>query len=266
MTTCRPNEECVADETLPSPIVARLRELALQPGPQIDPLEILNDPEFAAVIAQSAQDAEVRAKRDWPGLCRYRAENAEQLKRGGADIVFLGDSITENWVHADPSLFSDGVTGRGVSGQTSAQILLRFYQDAAVFKPKVVHIMAGTNDILHGMIGGNDAMINNIAAMADIAKVNGIEVILAAIPPISIRPWRPDLKPANRIIDFNARLQTLSSVRNLVFADYFPVLSDSESGLRDDLGNDGVHPNRTGYAAMRAVADAAIRNVKHKQE
>jgi lysophospholipase L1-like esterase len=196
--------------------------------------------------------------RDWPGLCRYQEANATLAGKPPPRVVFIGDSITDGWVDGDPTLFAAGVVGRGIGAQTSPQMLLRFRQDVVALAPRVVHIMAGTNDIA-GNTGPTTVrdFQNNILAMLDIARANGIAVVLAGIPPSKRLYWR-ELDPRREIRTLNAWLRDTAAERGLVFVDYGEVLADAEGGLRADLGNDGVHPNRAGYAAMRPLAERAI--------
>lgn len=251
--------QCPVTETPDPAMLNELRELALKPGVTIEPSTFMKDPRVAGFVADMTRQEQVRKQTDWSGLCRYRAANLEQQAKGAPQVVFLGDSITENWIYADPALFTDQVIDRGISGQTSSQILLRFYPDVVALRPQVVHIMAGTNDILQntGPVEDDD-IVNNISAMIDIAQVNHINVVLASILPISVRSWQPDLKPAQRLIQLNARLKSLAAARGVLFIDYFTVLKDSAGGLDADLGNDGVHPNRAGYALMKPMATSAI--------
>lgn len=212
----------------------------------------------AAPPADQARIRELLA-RDWPNLCRYKEANAALEGRPRPQAVLMGDSITEGWVDGDPTLFADGIVGRGIGGQTSPQMLVRFRQDVVALKPRVVHIMAGTNDIA-GNTGPATVQDfqNNILAMIDLARANGIAVILAGIPPSRRLYWRGELDPRPLIRDLNAWLRGTAQQRGLVFVDYGAVLADADGGLRADLGNDGVHPNRAGYAAMRPLAERAI--------
>ena len=193
---------------------------------------------------------------DWADLCHYRDKNAAIL-RGGVhpQVVFLGDSITEFWRLAQPDLFSDKVVDRGISGQTTPQILLRFYADVVALHPRVVHIMAGTNDIA-GNTGPttDDQIFDNIRAMIDIAGVNRIKVVLGSITPAANTPARP----AARILALNARLHQLATQRGAIFVDYYTPLSDGRSGIKATLANDGLHPNRDGYAVMRPLTERAL--------
>jgi lysophospholipase L1-like esterase len=202
---------------------------------------------------------EERAKSDWPNLCKYRGANAALTTP--TKVVFIGDSITEGWVTGDPKLFTDGVIGRGISGQTSPQILLRFFQDVIELRPQVVHIMAGTNDI-----AGNTGLTteqdfkNNIIAMVTLARDHHIQVALASILPASSFSWKPGLKPAVTIKKLNSWLRSYAQKSHIRYVDYYAVLTDTEGGFKAHLSNDGVHPNPDGYAAMRKLALWASQN------
>ncbi|WP_205691981.1 SGNH/GDSL hydrolase family protein [Caulobacter soli] len=195
---------------------------------------------------------------DWAYLCRYRDENPA-LAGARPRVVLIGDSITENWKQRDPSLFVDGVVDRGISGQTSPQMVLRFYQDVIALRPRVVHIMAGTNDIAGNTGPTRDEQFqNNIKAMVDLAQAHGIKVILASIPPAKAFYSRPGVRPAERIRAWNVWLRAYAVERGLTFVDYYPVLADPEGGLKPELGGDGVHPSRAGYERMDPLFTAAL--------
>lgn len=198
-----------------------------------------------------------RAANDWPYLCRY--SSADAALRTPPRVVLLGDSITELWERGDPSVFGDEVIGRGISGQTTPQMLLRFFQDVIALHPQVVHIMAGTNDVA-GNTGptSEQDVENNIAAMVELAHVHHIRVVLASIPPASGFPWNPSLKPASAIAQLNQWLRSYASSSGSQYVDYYSVLADSKGGFRPELSNDGVHPNRDGFAAMRPLLLSAI--------
>jgi lysophospholipase L1-like esterase len=196
---------------------------------------------------------------DWPGLCRYHDDDQQVRAGPSPDVVFMGDSITESWRRADPAFFTPGRIDRGVSGQTTPQMLARFYQDVIALHPRVVHIMAGTND-LAGNTGATseEAFKNNIAAMVDLAEAHGIAVVLASIPPSDKFAWRPALKPAAEIVALNRWLVDFARQRGLIFVDYTPALATPSGGLRSDLSPDGVHPNKAGYALIEPLALKAI--------
>ncbi len=199
--------------------------------------------------------------RDFADLCHYQSDNEAILKSGThPTVVFMGDSITEGWGAGDPSLFSGGVIDRGISGQTSPQMLLRFYQDVVALHPRAVHIMAGTNDVA-GNTGPSspEDFKNNIRAMVDLATVHHIQAVLASILPAERFPWRPDIQPAEQIRRLNAWLKQFAGQHRLIYADYYAALSTASGAFRAELSNDGVHPNSAGYAAMRPITDAALR-------
>lgn len=200
------------------------------------------------------------AKSDWGNLCRYRADNDRLLAgpASGRQVVFMGDSITQSWPLADAALFTNGTVNRGISGQTTPQIVLRFMSDVVALGPRVVHIMAGTND-LAGNTGPNNAQDfkNNIVTMVTLAKANGIKVILATIPPTSGFAWKPDVKPV-QLTPLNAWLKEFARKEGLIFVDYHAVLSTPDGALKPGFTFDGVHPNYEGYAAMAPLARAAI--------
>ena len=234
-------------------------ELVLIPGQKVDISKIA--PEDMAKMMDLQKASTERQAMDWANLCRYAGDNAKlATDEKPVRTIFLGDSITEYWQQADPSLFSEAVLDRGISGQTTAQILLRFYPDVVALKPRVVHIMAGTNDIA-GNLGqvSDETIIANIAAMLDIAKANNIGVVLASIPPARFMGWKPGLTPAPRIAALNQRLQMLAKARGAAYLDYHSRLKDDQGGFQTALANDGVHPNRDAYAIMRPMAEQAIR-------
>ena len=220
-------------------------------------------PDAGAKMGAMQKSAIERQVSDWPYLCRYAAENAQVLASGiRPRVIFLGDSITENWKHGDPSLFSTSVLDRGIGGQTTPQILLRFYQDVAALRPRAVHIMAGINDIMGNTGPSSDAtIVNNIRAMIDVAKAHRIRVVLAAITPSKTFVARPNFDLVPRITAVNRLLADLAREQHVGFVDYAPVLANAEGGMKDALCNDGLHPNRDGYAVMRPLTEQAIAHV-----
>ncbi|WP_168208382.1 GDSL-type esterase/lipase family protein [Janthinobacterium tructae] len=219
------------------------------------------------IMTQRARAEEMRRQLDWPDLCRYAAANATVTAAGTAiDGVFLGDSITELWSESAARVFGDHWLNRGIAGQTSPQILLRFAADVAALRPRFVHLMAGTNDIA-GNTGPTSAQRyqDNIEAMVAIAKRQGIAVLLASIPPAASMPWRPSPGTPARIEALNRWLKALALSEDLVYVDYHAVLAAPDGTFRADFSNDGVHPNNRGYARMKSVLESALGQLPDKR-
>jgi lysophospholipase L1-like esterase len=198
---------------------------------------------------------------DWAWLARYRPDNEKLLASGAkVDAVFLGDSITEGWASTDPGFFANGVVGRGISAQTTPQLLVRMYSDVIALKPRVVHIMAGTNDIAHntGPMTAQDSK-NNIMAMCEIAWSHKIRIVLGSVPPASKYWWRPEARPKPEALALNDWMRGYAKQINALYADYAAALSDAQGNVKLELAKDEVHPTREGYAAMRPIAEAALR-------
>lgn len=247
---------CPSPAPIP-PSVAAFNRAFLEPGkPDLAKLMALTqEPDFVAYQAAKAE----RDAKDPNGLCRYAAENAALIASGKRPrAVLLGDSITENWVGGDPALFGDGaLVGRGIGGQTTAQMLVRFHTDVIDLGPEVVHIMAGTNDVAgNGGPTSEAAYRNNIMAMVEIARAHGVRPVLASIPPAGRFFWRPEVRPLEQIVRLNDWLGAYASQEGLVFIDYHAVLTGPAGVMRPEFAIDGVHPNRDGYAAMRPLVAA----------
>jgi lysophospholipase L1-like esterase len=197
---------------------------------------------------------------DWAWLDRYRQANVELTSKGAnVDAVFLGDSITEGWASTDPGFFAEANIGRGISAQTTPQLLVRMHADVIALKPRVVHIMAGTNDIAQntGPMSPEDSK-NNFMAMCEIARAHGIRVVLGSVPPASKYWWRPDLQPKPVAIALNEWMRAYAGEIGAVYADYATALTDANGNVKLSLAKDEVHPTAEGYAAMRPIAEAAI--------
>ena len=202
---------------------------------------------------------------DWGQLGRYRDDNAQQIASGQKpDIVLLGDSITEGWVSKRPGVFSAVRIGRGISGQTTPQMLVRFREDVIDLHPKAVQIMAGTNDIAGNTGPMTPEMTEaNIASMTELAQANGIKVILASIPPAAGFPWRPGLEVTGNIVAFNDWIRAYAASHHAVYADYWSALQDGQGGIKPGLAYDGVHPTEQGYDVMLPVLEEALRATRH---
>ena len=200
---------------------------------------------------------------DWPNLAKYRKSN-ERLKKSFSDgdrIVLVGDSITEGWTEFNPEFFQDNnMINRGISGQTTPQMLIRLKQDAVHLGPKIIIINGGTNDIW-GNTGPStpEMIIDNLCSMAEIAAKNDIDVALSTILPVYQYPDRDDIiDPPNTISLINSVLQDYCKENGLTFLDYFSPMADKKKGLRSDYGTDGVHPNKQGYSVMEQVVRETI--------
>ena len=209
-----------------------------------------------------------RLRDDWAFLARYREAN-EQVgppRPGEQRVVFYGNSITDSWPQYFDTMFPNKpYVGRGISGQTTPQMLVRFRQDVIALEPAVVVILAGTNDIAGNTGPSTQAMIeDNLISMVELAKANGIRVVLSSVLPAYDYPWRPGLEPAGKIVALNKWMRDYASTHDVVYLDYHSAMADERQGLRADLSEDGVHPNEAGYRIMaplveRAIADALAR-------
>jgi len=233
---------------------------------------------LVTVMCQARTDAQVPAVRneararplaadsafhnDWANFARYREANTQlpAPARGERRVVFMGNSITEGWVPYWPAMFAGKpYVGRGIGGQTTPQMLVRFHADVVALKPAVVVILAGTNDIAGNTGPSTNAMIQqNLQAMTEIAQANGIKVVLCSILPVFDYPWRPGLRPAPRIVAINAWLKAYAVRVGATYLDYHAAMKDERDGLRASLGGDGVHPNEAGYRIMAGLVKPAI--------
>ncbi len=199
---------------------------------------------------------------DWPNLKRYQEENAA-LEISSSDqhrIVFMGNSITEGWLRERPEFFENKpYVNRGIDGQTTPQMLLRFRQDVINLKPSVVVILAGINDIAENTGPSTIQMIvDNIVSMAELAKTNNIKVILCSVLPAYDFYWKKGLEPAKKVTQLNAQLKAYATQNNIVYVDYFTPMANESNGLKEELGSDGIHPNVTGYLVMEPLVEEAI--------
>ncbi len=215
------------------------------------------------------KDAEELRKTDWPWLNRFAEDNKKlpAPKQGENRAVFMGNSITEGWKNADSAFFaSHPYINRGISGQTTPQMLLRFRQDVIDLKPAVVVILAGTNDIA-GNTGPStvDQILDNISSMAELAKAHNIKVVLSSVLPAYDYPWKPGLEPAEKIVALNKMIKDYATKKGFVYLDYFSSMADERHGLKAGLGDDGVHPNLAGYKIMEPLVEKAIKEALKKK-
>ncbi|CAZ98785.1 Acetylesterase, lipase-GDSL family [Zobellia galactanivorans] len=199
---------------------------------------------------------------DWPNLANFQSENAKLAKPAPNEnrVVFMGNSITIGWLNSRPEFFANKpYINRGISGQTTPQMLLRFRQDVIDLRPKVVVLLAGTNDIA-GNTGPStlDMIMDNIKSMAEIAVANDIKVILSSTLPAFDYPWKPGMEPAQKIVDLNKMIKAYADEKGHIYLDYFSALADERNGLPKKYANDGVHPTVEGYKVMEPMVEKAI--------
>lgn len=199
---------------------------------------------------------------DWPNLKRYQNENAVLAQKTEDDdrVVFMGNSITEGWLPANPSFFGENnFVNRGIGGQTTPQMLLRFQQDVIALKPKVVVILAGTNDIAEntGPIT-LEQIRDNMKSMVQLAKANNIVPIVCSVLPAYDYPWQPGKAPNIKIPELNKLIQSLCTKEEVPYLDYFSAMADERNGLPEAYTTDEVHVTKAGYVVMEKLVKAAI--------
>ena len=204
----------------------------------------------------------VGAQEDWANLAHFAAENSAlgEPARGEARVVFIGDSITQGWSDASPAYFEGRpYVERGIGGQTTPQMLIRFRADVVDLDPAVVLILAGTNDIAGNTGPATNEMIQgNLASMAEIAGANGIRVILASILPADRYPWRPGVEPAFRILAINRWVEDYAEANGHIYLDFYTAMVNERGGMQEAYTTDGVHVSESGYELMQEMAEAAI--------
>ena len=230
----------------------------------------------ASIVGQDCTELKTRLDRaetrlsDWPALKRYREDNQKIAPpaKNEQRVVFMGDSITDSWDNQTNGGFFPGkpYVNRGISGQTTPQMLIRFRRDVIELKPKVVVILAGTND-LAGNTGPTtlEAIQDNLRSMAELATAHGIRVVFASLLPVSdyeLRDGKPIVqtvrRPPDQILALNKWMKDYAATQHHVYLDYFSAMVDDKGFLKDELSNDGLHPNPQGYMVMNPLAEAAI--------
>jgi lysophospholipase L1-like esterase len=210
-------------------------------------------------------DRDHKTLQDWPALSRYAADNGKLTTP--ATVVFMGDSITDAWIKRSPKFFADhpSYVDRGISGQTTPQMLIRFRPDVIALKPKVVVILAGTNDIAGNTGPMTLEMIeDNYTSMAELAKAHGIKVVFSSVMPVCdyIRP-QTERRPPAQIIALNEWLKNYVAKNKLVYLDYYSAMIDDQKMFKKEITYDGLHPNEAGYAIMEPLAEKAIAAALH---
>lgn len=259
--------------SLPKTLVAALWlvgvPFVLHAGHVIATAPVAINPLYTAAPASLDTDQVASMQRqlaDWPQLGRYRAENAQLAPPlpGQARVIFYGDSITDAWGRASGTTFFPGkpYLNRGISGQTTAQMLLRFRQDVIDLHPATVIILAGTNDIAGNTGLATLPMIeDNFRSMTELAQASHIRVILASVLPTSDYPWHPGLQPAGKVRALNRWLRSYAVSHGATYLDYYSALANAHGGMDKRLALDGVHPTPAGYALMAPLAQRAIDQV-----
>ena len=205
---------------------------------------------------------------DWPNLSRYQDENRSVglPEKGKQRVVFMGDSITEEWSNLYPDYFdTKGYINRGIGGQTTPQMLIRFKPDVIDLEPDIVVILAGTNDIAGNTGPSNVKMItDNIFSMAELARAHQIKVVLSSILPVFEYEWAKEIKDVPATIDsVNDELKKYVNDHGLVYLDYFSSMVDERKGMKKDYSYDGVHPNQDGYILMSSLAQKVLSRLLH---
>ncbi|MEO7997851.1 MAG: SGNH/GDSL hydrolase family protein [Gemmatimonadaceae bacterium] len=217
---------------------------------------------IAATLIVAAHIGNAQSNPDWPNLQKFAKANAElaPVKAGEKRVVFMGNSITEAWAPLFAQLFpGKPYVGRGISGQTTPQMLVRFRQDVIALKPSVVVILAGTNDIAGNTGPSTLEMIeDNLAGMSELAQANGIRVVMCSVLPVFDYPWKPGLEPAPKIVALNTWIRAYAKSHKAQYADFHTAMADARMGLPKELAADGVHPNLAGYKIMVPIVEQAI--------
>jgi lysophospholipase L1-like esterase len=199
---------------------------------------------------------------DWAQLDRYKQANATLAppKPNEHRVVFMGNSITEGWQQPELSFFNQkGYVNRGIGGQTTAQMKIRFWQDVIKLQPRIVVILGGINDIAqnHGFVSISE-MAHNIEDMVNLAKNQGIEVVLCSVLPTNIFPWRMRIQPANQVIELNKLLKAIANNNHCYYLDYYSKMVNDEKGMQDVFTYDGVHCTLAGYLEMERIASKLL--------
>jgi lysophospholipase L1-like esterase len=214
--------------------------------------------------------SQISYAQDWANFERFKKANAklEMPNKGEDRIVFMGNSITEGWGRDSSSFFfTKSYINRGISGQTTPQMLVRFRADVIDLKPSVVVILAGINDIA-GNTGPSTIkmIVDNIKSMAELAKANGIKVVLSSVLPAFDFPWKPGMNPAENVVKLNSLIKEYANQNNIIYLDYFSNMVDDQNGLQAVYTYDGVHPNAAGYKLMEPLAEKAIKKALERDQ
>ena len=245
------------------PLLIALLLAALLPATTAAQTTPAPDPALDAAKLKTALDRATRTLQDWPNLNRYRADNAKVTPPAAGEerVVFMGDSITDGWGKRYGKFFpGKPYINRGISGQTTPQMLLRFRADVLALEPKAVVILAGTNDIAGNTGPSTLEMIeDNLTSMTELAQAHGIKVILSAVmPTCDYIQTQSDRRPNAKIVELNSWMKSYAEKHNATYLDYFTPMLDDQGALKKELTFDGLHPNDAGYEAIMPLAQNAI--------
>ena len=249
----KPNEDLTGGGRQNRPVTPAAQPRATPPG------RAPVSPERQEELRKAREE---QLRNDWADMKRYRDDDAKIGPPGPKEkrVVSTGDSITDGWIRQAPEFFQGKpYYDRGISGQTTPQMLVRFRQDVVNLHPKVVVILAGTNDIAGNTGPATPEMIqDNLVSMVDLARANGIRVVLSSITPSDDFWWNPGTKPANRIAEMNTWIKAYAAKHELVYLDYYSAMVDDHGGMKKEFTSDGVHPNPAGFALMGKLAEKAV--------
>lgn len=227
-------------------------------------MKILKHSIFLIFLFVMTEDAFAQ---DWSNLQRFQKENIDLGKPSASEkrIVFMGNSITEQWLIKDPAFFEKyKLINRGIGGQTTSQMLLRFYQDVINLNPEAVVILAGINDIAGntGLIS-TKAISENIESMCILARAKKIKVVLCSLLPANKIPWRNVDSVAQKVIDLNQQLKTIASEMELTWVDYYTPMVNDEKGLPEKYSSDGIHPTLEGYQKIESIITPVLLKLRN---
>ena len=218
------------------------------------------------ISSASAQNKITDGWEEWTNFKKYAGQNSlvPEKQKGEYRVVFLGNSIFEGWLNSRPEFFKDKpYYDRGISGQTTPQMLLRFQDDVVDLHPDVLLLKAGINDIAENA-GPYDQQktLNNIKSIVQLAKANKIKIVLCSVLPANRFVWRPALTPADKVIELNAALQAFAKQENVLYLDLYTAVVDDQKGMKAVYASDGVHPTIEGYKVLEPLVEEAIKKVK----
>lgn len=222
---------------------------------------------FTSFMNESVAQSSINGNwADWANFKKYESQNlaVPPRQKGERRVVFLGNSIFEGWIKLRPAFFTGKpYYDRGISGQTTPQMLLRFSEDVLALDPEILVLKAGINDIAQNTGPYNQQQtLNNIKAIAQLARFNKIKVILCSVLPASDFRWRPGLQPGDKVIALNEAIKAFAMQEGFYYLDLYSAVVDDKKGMKEEYANDGVHPTVAGYSVLEPLVEEAIKKVK----